>query len=343
VFTISGEKQTALALRRAYASPLPDRFPRTPRPITNACSPRCSPGFAGIPRDIEFAPSDGACAESHDGRGRAAEGDNTERNIRQDEGHARRDPRADGAQGFGQDGKVVNNFPPCRKQFIEKLRQSSIAGAERWPCSYYPDRQAGRDEFHPRTDTFHQVRRRNPRDLGRRGGSRARMTSGGGRICFDSSGTSCEQRKESPINLLRNVCSGSTGPFIACIRDARSRRNPRIRPKSAFSRFAPLHRPDLVGQVRVTPALRRVLCQVKLGSSELTLGDCTPRNHLSWTPPLTVMFCDLVGPPGIASKLDAEDWRTWSTPTSMKCRGRGRPCRACAEETRGRPDSALQV
>jgi hypothetical protein len=25
------------------------------------------------------------------------------------------------AHGFGQDGKVVNNFPPCRKQFIEKL------------------------------------------------------------------------------------------------------------------------------------------------------------------------------------------------------------------------------
>src|ERR1700722_3566683 len=30
--------------------------------------------------------------------------------------------------------------------------------------------------------------------------------------------------------------------------------------------------------------------------------------------------CDLVGSTGIASKLDAEDWRTWSTPTSMKCR-----------------------
>ena len=40
---------------------------------------------------------------------------------------------------------------------------------------------------------------------------------------------------------------------------------------------------------------------------------------------LTVMFCDLVGSTGIASKLDAEDWRTWSTPTSMKCR---RPCPA---------------
>jgi class 3 adenylate cyclase len=25
-------------------------------------------------------------------------------------------------------------------------------------------------------------------------------------------------------------------------------------------------------------------------------------------------FCDFVGSPGIASKLDAEDWRTWSTP-----------------------------
>jgi hypothetical protein len=48
------------------------------------------------------------------------------------------------------------------------------------------------------------------------------MTSRGGRICFDSSATSCEQRKESPINLLRNVRSGSTGPFIACLRDARS-------------------------------------------------------------------------------------------------------------------------
>ena len=150
VFTISGEKQTALALRRAYVSPLPDRFPRTPRPITNACSPRCSPGFAGILRDIEFVPSDGAFASrGHDGRWAQTEGDNTERNIPQDEDHARRDPRADGAQGFGQDGKVVNNFPPCRKQFIEKLRQSSIAGAERWPCSYYPDRQAGRDEFTP--------------------------------------------------------------------------------------------------------------------------------------------------------------------------------------------------
>ena len=44
-----------------------------------------------------------------------------ERNIRQDEGHAPRDPPADGAHGFGQDGKVVNNFPPCRKQFIENL------------------------------------------------------------------------------------------------------------------------------------------------------------------------------------------------------------------------------
>jgi hypothetical protein len=43
-----------------------------------------------------------------------------ERNIRQDEGHAPGDPPADGAQGFGQDGKVVNNFPSCRKQFIEK-------------------------------------------------------------------------------------------------------------------------------------------------------------------------------------------------------------------------------
>ena len=84
-----------------------------------------------------------------------------------------------------------------------------------------------------------------------RRGSRARMTSRGRRICFDSWATSCEQRKESPINLLRNVRSGSTGPFIACIRDARPRRNPRIRPKSAFSRFAPLHRPDLVGQLRV--------------------------------------------------------------------------------------------
>jgi SAM domain (Sterile alpha motif) len=36
--------------------------------------------------------------------------------------------------------------------------------------------------------------------------------------------------------------------------------------------------------------------------------------------PITVMFCDLVGLTGLASKLDAEDWRTWSTPTSMKCR-----------------------
>src|SRR5262245_34090477 len=53
------------------------------------------------------------------------------------------------------------------------------------------------------------------------------------------------------FNLLRSVRSGSTGPFIACLRDARSRRNPRIRSKSAFSRFAPLHRPDLVGQLRV--------------------------------------------------------------------------------------------
>ena len=31
------------------------------------------------------------------------------------------------------------------------------------------------------------------------GGSRARMTSHGGRICFDSSATSCEQRKELPV------------------------------------------------------------------------------------------------------------------------------------------------
>jgi hypothetical protein len=33
------------------------------------------------------------------------------------------------------------------------------------------------------------------------------------------------------------------------------------------------------------------------------------------------MFCDLVGSTVIASKLAAEDWRTWSTPTSMKCEG----------------------
>ena len=35
---------------------------------------------------------------------------------------------------------------------------------------------------------------------------------------------------------------------------------------------------------------------------------------------LTVVFCDLVGSTGIASKLYAEDWRTWSTSTSMKRR-----------------------
>ena len=91
-----------------------------------------------------------------------------------------------------------------------------------------------------------------------RRGSRARMTSRGRRISFDSRATSCEQRKELPINLLRNVRSGSTGPFIACIRDARPRRNPRIRPKSAFSRFAPLHRPDLVGQLRVEGGRSRI-------------------------------------------------------------------------------------
>jgi hypothetical protein len=31
------------------------------------------------------------------------------------------------------------------------------------------------------------------------------------------------------------------------------------------------------------------------------------------------VFCDLVGSTGISSKLDAEDWRTWSASTSMKC------------------------
>jgi hypothetical protein len=36
----------------------------------------------------------------------------------------------------GRMGKVGNNFPPCRKQFIEKLRQSSIAGARRWTCCH---------------------------------------------------------------------------------------------------------------------------------------------------------------------------------------------------------------
>jgi hypothetical protein len=38
--------------------------------------------------------------------------------------------------------------------------------------------------------------------------------------------------------------------------------------------------------------------------------------------PITVMFCDLVGSTSLASRLDAEDWRTSSTPISTKLQAR---------------------
>ena len=38
--------------------------------------------------------------------------------------------------------------------------------------------------------------------------------------------------------------------------------------------------------------------------------------------PITVMFCDLVGSTSMAAKLDAEDWRTSSTPISTRLRRR---------------------
>ena len=60
--------------------------------------------------------------------------------------------------------------------------------------------------------------------------------------------------------------------------------------------------------------------------------------------PITVMFCDLVGSTALASRLDAEDWRSLVNAYLDEASGAvNRARRACAEEARRRADGALRL
>src|SRR5208283_648423 len=52
---------------------------------------------------------------------------------------------------------------------------------------------------------------------------------------------------------VRMIAPGRTDAFGACSRNGRSWRTRRLRPKTAFSRFAPVQRPDLEGHVWTAP------------------------------------------------------------------------------------------
>ena len=70
----------------------------------------------------------------------------------------------------------------------------------------------------------------------------------------------------------------------------------------------------------------------------------TSPQHDAERRPITVMFCDLVGSTALASRLDAEDWRSLVNAYLDEASGRGDAAwRPCAEEARRRADGPLRL